>query len=191
MRVDEAAVIAFSDAVEFEAWLGAHVDLQAGVWLKMAKKGSGVPSLTSDEAVDAGLCYGWISGQRKSLDELYYLQKYVPRRPRSRWSRVNVAKVEELIAAGRMRPAGLAEVEAAKADGRWVAAYTSQRDATVPPDLVAAWAASPRAAKEFDALGKTQRYAVILKLITARTATARGSQLRRAMKVLRAPVLTS
>ncbi len=191
MRVDEAAVIALSDAVEFEAWLGAHVDLQAGVWLKMAKKGSGVPSLTSDEAVDAGLCYGWISGQRKSLDELYYLQKYVPRRPRSRWSRVNVAKVEELIAAGRMRPAGLAEVEAAKADGRWVAAYTSQRDASVPPDLVAALAASPRAAKEFDALGKTQRYAVILKLITARTATARGSQLRRAMKVLRAPVLTS
>ncbi len=191
MRVDEAAVIALSDAVEFEAWLGAHVDLQAGVWLKIAKKGSGVPSLTSDEAVDAGLCYGWISGQRKSLDELYYLQKYVPRRPRSRWSQVNVAKVEALIAAGRMRPAGLAEVEAAKADGRWVAAYTSQRDATVPPDLVAALAASPRAAKEFDALGKTQRYTVILKLITARTATARGSQLRRAMKVLRAPVLTS
>ena len=191
MRVDEAAVIALSDAVEFEAWLGAHVDLQAGVWLKMAKKGSGVPSLTSDEAVDAGLCYGWISGQRKSLDEAYYLQKYVPRRPRSRWSQVNVAKVEALIAAGRMRPAGLAEDEAAKADGRWVAAYTSQRDATVPPDLVAALAASPRAAKEFDALGKTQRYAVILKLITARTATARGSQLRRAMKVLRAPVLTS
>jgi len=191
MRVDEAAVIALSDAVEFEAWLGAHVDLQAGVWLKIAKKGSGVPSLTSEEAVDAGLCYGWISGQRKSLDELYYLQKYVPRRPRSRWSRVNVAKVEELIAAGRMRPAGLAEVEAAKADGRWVAAYTSQRDASVPPDLVAALAASPRAAKEFDALGKTQRYAVILKLITARTATARGSQLRRAMKALRARVLTS
>ena len=150
-----------------------------------------MPSLTSDEAVDVGLCYGWISGQRKSLDEVYYLQKYVPRRPRSRWSRVNVAKVEELIAAGRMRPSGLAEVQAAKADGRWAAAYESQRDATVPPDLAAALAASPRAAKAFDALGKTQRYAVILKLITARTATARASQLRRAMKALRARVSTS
>jgi uncharacterized protein YdeI (YjbR/CyaY-like superfamily) len=182
---------AFRDAAQFEEWLGAHVDLQAGVWLKIAKTGSDVPSLTSDEAVDVGLCYGWISGQRKSLDEVYYLQKYVPRRPRSRWSQVNVAKVEELIAAGRMRPSGLAEVEAAKADGRWAAAYESQRDATVPPDLAAALEASPRAAKAFHALGKTQRYAVILKLITARTATARASQLRRAMKVLRAPVLRS
>lgn len=191
MRVDEAAVIAFRDAAEFEAWLGAHVDLQAGVWLKIAKTRSGVPSLTTDEAVDVGLCYGWISGQRKSLDEVCYLQKYVPRRPRSRWSRVNVAKVEALIAAGRMPPSGLAEVEAAKVDGRWAAAYESQREATVPPDLASALAASPRAAKAFDALGKTQRYAVILKLITARTATARATQLRKAMKVLRAPVSTS
>jgi len=87
----------------------------------MAKKGSGVASLTSDEAVDAGLCYGWISGQRKSLDPIYYLQKYVPRRPRSHWSQLNVAKVRELTAAGRMRPSGIAEVQAAKADGRWPA----------------------------------------------------------------------
>src|SRR5438094_5552200 len=122
---DVAAVIAFRDAAEFEAWLDAHVDLRVGVWLKIAKKGSGVPSLTDDEAVDIGLCYGWISGQRKSCDEVYYLQKYVPRRPHSHWSRVNVAKVEQLIAAGRMRPSGLAEVDAAKADGRWAAALSS------------------------------------------------------------------
>lgn len=109
------AVIAFRDAPEFEAWLDAHVDLHDGVWLKIAKQGSGIPSLTADEAVDVGLCYGWISGQRKSLDEVYYLQRYVPRRPRSRWSQVNMAKVQELIAAGRMRPSGMAEVEAAKA----------------------------------------------------------------------------
>jgi len=137
------------------------------VWLKIAKRGSGVPSLTDDEAVDVGLCYGWIPGQRKSFDEVYYLQKYVPRRPGSRWSQVNVAKVEELIAAGRMRPSGLAEVEAAKADGRWAIAYASQRNAIVPADLAAALAASPQAAQAFDALGKTQRYAVILKLVTA------------------------
>ncbi|RKH60593.1 YdeI/OmpD-associated family protein [Corallococcus llansteffanensis] len=183
---NEAQVIAFRDAAEFEAWLDAHVDLRAGVWLKLAKKGSGIPSLTDDEAVDVGLCYGWISGQRKSCDKLYYLQKYVPRRPRSRWSQINVAKVEELLAAGRMRPSGLAEVEAAKADGRWAAAYESQRNATVPPDLAAALAASPRAAQAFDARSKTQQYAVILKLVTARTATARAAQLRKAMTALEA-----
>jgi uncharacterized protein YdeI (YjbR/CyaY-like superfamily) len=185
---DEIAdVIAFRDAPEFEAWLKAHVDLQVGVWLKIAKKGSGVPSLTADEAVDIGLCYGWISGQRKSYDEVYYLQKYVPRRPHSRWSKVNVAKVEKLIAAGRMRPSGLAEVEAAEADGRWAAAYESQRNATVPPDLAVALAASPQAAQAFDALGKTERYTVILKLATARTDTARVAQLRKAIAELEAP----
>jgi uncharacterized protein YdeI (YjbR/CyaY-like superfamily) len=180
-------VIAFRDAAEFESWLDAHVGLRAGVWLKIAKKGSGIPSLTADEAVDVGLCYGWISGQRKSHDEAYYLQKYVPRRPRSRWSQVNVAKAEELIAAGRMRPSGLAEVDAAKADGRWAAAYQSQRNAIVPPDLATALAASPQATQAFNALSKTQQYAVILKLDTARTATARAAQLRRTVAALEAP----
>jgi uncharacterized protein YdeI (YjbR/CyaY-like superfamily) len=179
-----AGVVAFRDAAEFEVWLNAHVDLRVGVWLKIAKKGSGVPSLTDDEAVDLGLCYGWISGQRKSYDHVYYLQKYVPRRPGSRWSQVNVAKVEELIAKGRMRPSGLAEVEAAQADGRWAAAYESQRNVTVPPDLAACLAARPQAAQAFHALSKTQQYAVILKLVTARSATARASQLRRAITVL-------
>ena len=182
--VNEAVVIAFRDAAEFEAWLDAHAGQRAGVWLKIAKRGSGVPSLTDDEAVDVGLCYGWVSGQRKSCDEVYYLQKYVPRREGSRWSQVNVAKAGELIAAGRMRPPGLAEIEAAKADGRWAAAYQSQRNATVPPDLAAALTASPRAARAFGALSKTQRYAVILKLITARTATARVARLRTAMSAL-------
>ena len=140
---DDAPVIAFPDAAAFEAWLEANFDDGAGVWLKMAKKGSGIPSLSADEAVDVGLCFGWISGQRRSLDDAYYLQRYVPRRPRSIWSQVNVAKVAELTAAGRMRPSGLAEVEAAKADGRWEAAYESQRNARVPPDLEAALAEHP------------------------------------------------
>jgi uncharacterized protein YdeI (YjbR/CyaY-like superfamily) len=184
--VNEAAVIAFCDAAEFEAWLVDHVGLQAGVWLKMAKQGSGVPSLSSDEAVDLGLCYGWVSGQRKPLDGVYYLQKYVPRRPRSRWSQVNVEKVSMLVAAGRMRPSGMTEVEAAKADGRWAAAYEPQRNATVPPDLAGALAARPDAARAFDALGKTQRYALILKLLTARNANTRAAQLRKAMAALEA-----
>ena len=186
-EVGGAVVIAFRDAAEFEAWLDAHAGLRAGVWLKIAKKGSGIPSLTAGEAVDVGLCYGWISGQRKSYDEAYYLQKYVPRRPHSRWSQVNVAKVEELIAAGRMRPSGLAEVEAANADGRWAAAYQPQRNAIVPSDLAAALAARPQAAQAFNALTRTQQYAVILKLVSARTATARAAQLRRAMAALEAP----
>jgi uncharacterized protein YdeI (YjbR/CyaY-like superfamily) len=184
--VNEASVIAFRDAEAFETWLVEHVGLQAGVWLKIAKKGSGVPSLTSDEAVDLGLCFGWISGQRKPLDGVYYLQKYVPRRSRSRWSQVNVDKVSMLVAAGKMRPPGMTEVEAAKADGRWAAAYEPQRNAMVPPDLAGALAASPQAAQAFDALGKTRQYAVILKLLTARNATTRAAQLRKAMAALEA-----
>jgi uncharacterized protein YdeI (YjbR/CyaY-like superfamily) len=179
-------VIAFRDAAEFEAWLAEHVDQMVGVWLKIAKKGSGVASLTDDEAVDLGLCYGWISGQRKAYDEVHYLQKYVPRRPRSRWSQVNVRKVEALRASGRMRPSGLAEVEAAKADGRWDAAYESQKRATVPPDLAAALAASPRAAQAFASLGKTSRYAVILDLVTARSPATRSAHLAKAISDLEA-----
>ena len=118
------------------------------MWLKIAKQGTGVQSLTDDEAVDVGLCYGT---ERRSLDDVYYLQKYVPRRPGSRWSQAT--QVKALTAARKMRPRGLAEVEAAWADGRWAAAYQSQRNATVPPDLAAAVKASPRAARAFAGLG--------------------------------------
>ena len=181
---DTADTIFFPDAGAFETWLAENVDHQPGVWLKIAKKSSGIPSLTDDEAVDVGLCFGWISGQRRSLDDVYYLQKYVPRRPRSRWSQVNVRKVEELTAAGRMRPSGQAQVEAAKADGRWDAAYASQKNAAVPPDLAAALAASPRAAAAFEALGKTDRFAVILDLVTARVPATRAAHLRKAIAAL-------
>src|SRR4051812_39009082 len=123
---DGAEIRPFRDADEFDAWLAEHHGEQGGVWLKLAKVASGIPSLTSDEAVDVGLCWGWISGQRRGLDDTWYLQKYVPRRPRSIWSKVNVAKVEALTRAGRMRPPGVAEVEAAQADGRWAAAYSGR-----------------------------------------------------------------
>jgi uncharacterized protein YdeI (YjbR/CyaY-like superfamily) len=179
-----AEVVAFRDAAEFEAWLRSHVDWQPGVWLKIAKKGSGVPSLTDDEAVDLGLCYGWISGQRKSYDDVYFLQHYVPRRPRSRWSQVNVRRVEALTAAGRMRPSGLAEVEAAKADGRWDAAYESQKEATVPSDLAAALAADPRAGQVFESLSKTDQYAMILDIVTARTSRTRSAHVLKAVAAL-------
>lgn len=180
----EAPILAFVDAAAFENWLDDHASDQAGVWLKLAKASSGVQSMTSDEAVDVGLCYGWISGQRKGVDDVFYLQKYVPRRPRSRWSQVNVRKVEALTQAKRMRPTGVAEVEAAKADGRWAAAYESQKDATVPNDLADALAAHPAAAQAFAALSKTEQYAVILDLITARTAKTRAAHLERAVAKL-------
>ena len=119
---DDLETITCEDATAWDRWLAANHELPTGVWLKIAKQGSGVPSVTNDEAVDVGLCWGWISGHRKALDETYFLQRYTRRRPRSNWSKVNVAKVEALLAAGRMQPPGLAEVEAAKADGRWDAA---------------------------------------------------------------------
>ena len=124
---DGAEIIYFPDAAAFESWLEEHVDHTPGVWLQVAKKSSGIPSLTEDEAVDVGLCFGWVSGKRRSMDETYYLQKYVPRRPRSVWSEINGRKVGELTAAGRMRPSGQAEVDAAKADGRWAAAGEAYR----------------------------------------------------------------
>src|SRR3954454_726480 len=127
---DGAEVLAFADADAFVAWLEDNLDHPPGVWLKLAKARTGIASLTSDEAVDVGLCFGWISGKRLGLDETHYLQKYVPRRPRSTWSALNVSKVAALTAAGRMRPSGLAEVAAAKADGRWAAAVS--RGAAAP-----------------------------------------------------------
>lgn len=116
---DELDVITCEDAAAWDAWLATNHRLHRGVWLKIAKNHTGVASVTNDEAVDVGLCWGWISGHRKGLDETYFLQRYTPRRTESNWSAVNVAKVETLIATGRMQPPGLAEVDAAKADGRW------------------------------------------------------------------------
>lgn len=179
-----APIVSFADAGAFETWLELHGDEPEGVWLAIAKQGSGIASITSDEAVDVGLCFGFISGQRKALDAQHYLQKYVPRRARSRWSRVNVEKVEALAGAGRMRPGGLAEVAAAKADGRWEAAYASQREATTPDDLVAALAISPRAAATFDALGKTRRYRCILQLLTIRDPGRRAARVTRVIEAL-------
>jgi uncharacterized protein YdeI (YjbR/CyaY-like superfamily) len=178
-EIDGAAVIAFPDTEAWESWLAENHELRAGVWLKMAKAGSGIPSVTSDEVVDVGLCYGWISGQRRGLDDRWYLQKYVPRRPRSLWSQVNVDKVGMLLAAGRMREPGLAEVRAAQADGRWDAAYESQKNTTVPPEVVAALAENPEAKAAFDALEKTERYRLYLPVLQARTDTARASRLQK------------
>lgn len=174
----------FEDAAQWESWLAGHHETEGGVWLKIAKKGSGAPLLTIGQALEVALCYGWIDSQRKSFDEHSFLQRYSRRRKGSPWSRVNVESVEALTAAGRMRPPGLAEVAAAQADGRWEAAYTAQRNATVPPDLAEALAAHPEAAARFEALDKTARYLVILSLLKARTPAGRAARLGKAISGL-------
>ncbi|MEU0568990.1 YdeI/OmpD-associated family protein [Nonomuraea sp. NPDC005983] len=174
----------FADATQWEAWLAGHHESEDGVWLKIAKKGSAADSVTIAQALEIALCYGWIDSQRRSHDEHFYLQRYSRRRKGSPWSRVNVERVEALTIAGRMRPPGLAQVAAAQADGRWAAAYTAQRNATVPPDLTAALAAHPQAAARFEALDKTARYLVILPLLKARTLEARAARLNRTLSDL-------
>jgi uncharacterized protein YdeI (YjbR/CyaY-like superfamily) len=179
-------VLEFPDTAQWESWLAEHHDVRTECWLRIAKRHSGIASITPAEALDVALCYGWIDGQRKALDDVSYLQRYSRRRPNSSWSKVNVARVEALTAAGRMRPAGLAEVAAAKADGRWEAAYESQRTATVPPDLAAALAGNARANAAFERLGRSDRYAVILPLLKARTPQARERILARTVARLAA-----
>jgi uncharacterized protein YdeI (YjbR/CyaY-like superfamily) len=179
-------VLTFADAAEFESWLADYHDKRDGVWLRIAKKGSGARSINAAEALEVALCFGWIDSHRKSVDESHFVQKYSPRRPRSSWSKVNTDRVEALIAAGRMREPGLAQVAAAKADGRWDAAYEPQRNATVPSDLDAALATSDAARRTFDSLGKSDRYALILRLLKARTPGEQAAQLGKIIAMLEA-----
>jgi uncharacterized protein YdeI (YjbR/CyaY-like superfamily) len=150
------------------------------VWVKIAKKGA--PGLTIRDALDGALCFGWIDSQRRRLDDRYYLQRYSPRRAGTAWSQVNVDKVDALLAEGRMREAGLAAVAAAKADGRWDAAYAPQRSATIPDDLADALAGDARARAAFDRLDRTGQYALFLRLMKARV--DRTAQLHRIMATL-------
>jgi uncharacterized protein YdeI (YjbR/CyaY-like superfamily) len=179
-----AEVIDFADAARWESWLADNHGTTDGVWVKIAKKGAVTKSVTLLEALDVALCYGWIDSHRKGLDENHYLQRYSPRRPKGTWSRVNVDKVEVLIAAGRMREPGFAAIEAAKADGRWDAAYEPQRTATVPPDLAAALAADDRARERFGQLDRTDQYALFLRLMKAKTPATRAVQLDRILASL-------
>jgi uncharacterized protein YdeI (YjbR/CyaY-like superfamily) len=183
---DDLPVLAFATAAEFEDWLAASHATSAGLWLKIAKRGCGHPSLTYDEALDAALCWGWIDGQKRALDESWWLQKFTPRRAASPWSQRNRDKMAALTAAGRMRPPGLAEVERAKADGRWDAAYAGQRTATVPDDLAAALAANPAAAAFFDTLDRTNRYAVLYRVQEAKRPETRARRIEKFVAMLAA-----
>jgi uncharacterized protein YdeI (YjbR/CyaY-like superfamily) len=182
---DELPIHLFADPGKFETWLEENHDSSAGVWLKIAKKGTGKRSVTYAEALELALCFGWIDSQKRGFDEEYFLQRFTPRRPRGRWSQINREKAEALIAAQRMRPPGQAEVEAAKADGRWEAAYAGQRTAEVPDDLQRELDASPAAAEFFAGLDSANRYAVIYRLNDAKKPETRERRLRKFVAMLK------
>src|SRR3954453_21471936 len=161
---DDLPILLFALKEELEAWLEENHAGAGGLWLKIAKKGSGVESVNYAEALELALCFGWIDSQKSGFAEAFFLQRFTPRRPRGKWSQINRTKAEELIAAGSMRPAGLAEVEAAKADGRWEAAYAGQRTATVPEDLRQELDRNEAAREFFATLDGANRYAILYRL---------------------------
>nr|WP_246406778.1 YdeI/OmpD-associated family protein [Modestobacter versicolor] len=168
---------AFATPADFDAWLAAEHDRAPGLFLKMAKKASGIPSITAPEAVEVALCHGWIDGRGNRVDDVWFTVRYTPRRPRSVWSQKNVQTVARLVADGRMRPAGMAQVEAAQADGRWERAYAGSATITVPDDLAAALAAEPAAEEFFAGLDKTNRFAVLFRVHTAATPQTRARRI--------------
>jgi uncharacterized protein YdeI (YjbR/CyaY-like superfamily) len=174
---DELEIRAFATAREWEEWLREHHDTVPGVWIKFAKKASGVPTVTYLEALHGALRFGWIDGQARGLDDAFYLQRFTPRRARSMWSKRNRDFATALIEAGEMEPAGLAEIERAKADGRWDAAYDAPSTASVPEDLRAALDAEPAAAAFFAGLDSQNRYAILHRVQTAKRPETRARRI--------------
>ena len=170
-------IVAFADAQAFDAWLADPPPGVRGAWLKLARKGSGTASVSKQQAVDAALCHGWIDGQLDKYDEQHWLVRFTPRKARSRWSAINIRRAAELIAAGCMRAGGLAEVEAAKADGRWAAAYAPASMARVPDDLQAALDANPDAAAFFATLKGANRYAILYRIGGAKKPETRARKI--------------
>jgi uncharacterized protein YdeI (YjbR/CyaY-like superfamily) len=168
----------------WRAWLEVHHASSAGVWLRIARKGAAEPTVSYEDALTEGLCFGWIDGQKKKLDEVVWLQKFTPRRPRSLWSRRNREKAEGLMRSGAMRPAGLREVERAKSDGRWEAAYDSHSTAEVPEDLQAALDSHPAAKAFFETLDAANRYAILWRLQTAKKPDTRQRRLSQFIDML-------
>ena len=174
----------FKSAKAFETWLKKHHASSDGLWLKIAKRGADEPSITYPEAVEVALCWGWIDGQKKGLDDQHFLQRFTPRRERSLWSKINVDKVSALIEAGRMQASGHAQIEAAKADGRWRQAYDGARTSKVPEDLLAALQAEPKAKAFFATINATNRYAVLWRIQTAAKAETRAKRIAQLVEML-------
>ena len=186
VRSDDLLQIEFATAAAWEDWLEANHRDSPGVRIAVAKKGSGVESVHYPEVLEVAICFGWIDGRRERLDEIRFLQRFTPRRARSRWSQINREKAEALIAAGRMREAGLAEVERARGDGRWEAAYEGQASAGVPEDLQRELASRPQAAAFFAGLSSQNRYAIVYRLHEAKRPETRARRLAQFVAMLEA-----
>jgi uncharacterized protein YdeI (YjbR/CyaY-like superfamily) len=183
---DGLPTISFATAADWERWLEENHSGSEGVWIKMAKKGSGIDSVRYPEVLDTALCFGWIDGRRQALDERHFLQRFTPRRARSRWSRINRDKAELLLAAGRMRPAGLSEVQRARSDGRWEAAYDGQKAIAIPDDLQRELDARPEANAFFAGLTSQNRYAILYRLQDAKRPETRARRLEKFVAMLEA-----
>jgi uncharacterized protein YdeI (YjbR/CyaY-like superfamily) len=179
-------IIAFASQAEWEAWLDSQPATSRGLWLKIAKKDAGVETVSYAEALESALCYGWIDGQRAAHDERYFLTRFTPRGRKSKWSQINRAKAIELLRQGRMTPAGVAQVEQARQDGRWDAAYEAQSRATVPDDLQRALDASPAAKAFFATLKGANRYAILYRLQDAKRPETRARRLAQFIAMLEA-----
>jgi uncharacterized protein YdeI (YjbR/CyaY-like superfamily) len=181
---NEIPVMLFKSQKDWATWLDKHHAKSSGIWLQFAKKTGKVKTVTYAEALEVALCYGWIDGQGKSLDEAAWLQKFTPRGPRSIWSKINRAKAEELIKSGRMKPAGLAAIDRAKKNGQWDAAYDSHRTAAVPDDFQAELDKSPTAQAFFSTLDSSNRYAILFRLQTAKKAETRARRIEQFIRML-------
>lgn len=179
-------IIAYKTAAEWREWLTNHHADTNGVWMRIYKKASGVTSVTYAEALDEALCFGWIDGQIKKYDELSYIQKFTPRRKKSLWSKRNIEYIARLTEAGLMMPSGIAEVEAAKQDGRWKAAYDKPSEMVIPDDFLQALEHKPKAKELFETLNKTNRYAIAWRLQTAKTPETRRRRMDKIITTLEA-----
>lgn len=177
--------LTFASQAEWENWLGQNGGTSTGVWLRLAKKGAEQRTVTYEQAVESALCHGWIDGQKKAESGQYWLQRFSPRSAKSIWSKINKDKAEALIAAGRMQPSGLSEIDRARKDGRWEAAYTSASNSIVPDDLQAALDANPKAAKFFATLNSRNRYAILFRIQNAKKPETRARKIAEFIDMLK------
>lgn len=185
MATDNTSIKSFENANAWRRWLENNHAKEDGLWLQIFKKASNLPTVSYNEAVDESLCYGWIDGQKKKYDENSYLQKFTPRRPRSIWSKRNVEKVEQFLKEKKMEPAGLAEIEKAKADGRWDKAYDSPKHMKIPDDFITALKKDKKAYDFFKTLNKTNTYAIGFRLQTAKKAETRERRMKKILEMMK------
>jgi uncharacterized protein YdeI (YjbR/CyaY-like superfamily) len=178
------SVLAFASCAEWEAWLEVEPSMSKGVWLKLAKATSGIPSISKQEAIDGALCHGWIDGQLDKFDADHWLVRFTPRRPKGKWSQANRERALALIKLGRMQPAGMREIEQARRDGRWDAAYAPQSTATVPADLQSALDRKPAAKRRFEQLDSRNRYAILYRVHDAKKPETRAQRIEKYVTML-------